>query len=330
MPTTHRICLFVGDPAGIGPEIIVKALAEDPLLLEDIRLSLVAHLPSMSAAADAADIDLNMLLRKVDLVDWALQHDTIEAGVASEQNGRFMLRGLAVALDKCQKEAIRGLCFAPLNKGAMKKGGMKEADEMRWFANHLGHNGLCGEFNVLKNLWTARVTSHVPLKEVSGLLTVEKITNTIGMLHQSLQAVSSSAPRIAVCGFNPHNGENGLYGDEEGRIIGPAVARSKALGIDASGPYPADTIFVRALRGDFDGIVTMYHDQGQIATKLLGFDHGVTVEGGLPLPITTPGHGTAYDIVGTNAANPSSLLHALALCRKLAYPQHVLETQKCA
>jgi 4-hydroxythreonine-4-phosphate dehydrogenase len=208
------------------------------------------------------------------------------------------------------------LCFAPLNKGAMRLGGMHQEDEMRWFAQELSHTGTCGEFNVLGNLWTGRVTSHVALREVAGLLTPAGVAGAIGMLTIALRAAGVDAPRIGVCGLNPHNGDNGNYGSEEADIIEPGIRMAAAEGFDAEGPYPADTIFLRARKGALDGIVTMYHDQGQIATKLLGFDIGVTVQGGLPIPVTTPAHGTAYDIVGQGVAQSTAMASALDLaCR---------------
>jgi 4-hydroxy-L-threonine phosphate dehydrogenase PdxA len=212
------------------------------------------------------------------------------------------------------------LCFAPLNKGALRAGGMTQEDEMRWFAELLSHSGSCGELNVLDGLWTSRVTSHVPLNEVSSLLTPEKVAQAIVMITQALNAAGKSNPRIAVCGLNPHNGDNGNYGDEEGRIIEPGVALAASQGFKAEGPFPADTAFVRAIRKDgqgYDGVVTMYHDQGQIAMKLMGFERGVTVQGGLPIAITTPAHGTAYDIAGTHKANPQAMKNAFDLACKM-------------
>jgi 4-hydroxy-L-threonine phosphate dehydrogenase PdxA len=187
---------------------------------------------------------------------------------------------------------------------------------MRWFAKELDYTGTCGEFNVLDRLWTARVTSHVPLSAVSRLLTPRKVAAAIAMLTRALQDAGVKAPRIGVCGLNPHNGDNGNYGNEEGEIITPGMKLALADGYASEGPFSADTIFLRARAGQLDGIVTMYHDQGQIATKLLGFDIGVTVQGGLPIPVTTPAHGTAYDIVGKGIAQTTAMRNAFNLaCR---------------
>ncbi len=248
-----------------------------------------------------------------------LQADRFTAGVAGEGNGRYMLEALAQGVDLVTSGQADAFCFAPLNKGALRLGGMHQEDELRWFSDRLAYGGECGELNVLKNLWTARVTSHVALSAVSGLLTPGKVADAIRMITEALRASGVAEPRIAVCGLNPHNGDNGNYGDEEGRIIAPGVQLAAGQGYPAQGPFPADTAFVRALRspGGFDGVVTMYHDQGQIAMKLLGFEQGVTVHGGLPIPITTPAHGTAYDIVGKGIANAQAMRNAFDLAVRM-------------
>ena len=300
------IALFTGDPAGIGPELVDKLLAD----------------PGTLAKADVILIGQRGQVRVPDGVRW---HDWAGADApafpraqATADNGRYMLQGLAVGARLAQSGAADAFCFAPLNKGALRAGGMHQEDELRWFSELLAFDGICGELNVLENLWTARVTSHVALKEVSELLAPHKVADAIGMIHGALQASGKAHPRIAVCGLNPHNGDNGNYGNEEGRIIEPGVRLAAERGFQADGPFPADTTFVRAIRaeGGYDGVVTMYHDQGQIAMKLLGFERGVTVHGGLPIPITTPAHGTAYDIAGAGKANPGAMLNAFDLaCR---------------
>ena len=238
-------------------------------------------------------------------------------GKANADNGAFMLAALRTALDLAHKGQVDAVCFAPLNKAALRAGGMTEEDELRWFAHVLDHHGACGEFNVLETLWTSRVTSHVSLREVADLLSAEKVAEAIGMLDTALRRAGIAKPRIGVCGLNPHNGDNGSYGREEIDVIAPGIRLAAAQGHTADGPYPADTIFVRAKNGAFDGIVTMYHDQGQIAMKLMGFERGVTVQGGLPVAITTPAHGTAYDIAGKGLANPQALSNALAIAARM-------------
>jgi 4-hydroxy-L-threonine phosphate dehydrogenase PdxA len=311
-----KIALFTGDPAGIGPELVEKLLAD----------------PNTLSRADVVLIGQRGQLRVPDAVRW---HDwegadapAFERAQARADNGRFMLKGLEAGARLAASGQADALCFAPLNKSALRAGGMHQEDELRWFAELLSFDGICGELNVLEKLWTARVTSHVALREVSHLLTPEGVANAIGMIHRALTAAGKAPPRIAVCGLNPHNGDNGNYGDEEARIIEPGVKLAAQQGYPSDGPFPADTAFVRALRADqgYDGVVTMYHDQGQIAMKLLGFERGVTVHGGLPIPITTPAHGTAYDIAGGDKANAGAMVNAFDLAcrmgesRRLARP----------
>ena len=301
------VALFTGDPAGIGPELVEKLLARgDWRSQAEIRL--IAQDDALLAPAD------------VPWQDWpGRQAPSFARGQATAENGRHMLQALAHGLQLVQSGQAHAFCFAPLNKSALRQGGMHQEDELRWFADFLQHREGCGELNVLRSLWTSRVTSHVALRDVAGLLTPDKVVQAICMITDALRRSGVPRPRIAVCGLNPHNGDNGNYGDEEGRIIAPAVAQAAAQGYPADGPFPADTAFVRALREQdgYDGVVTMYHDQGQIAMKLMGFEQGVTVHGGLPCPITTPAHGTAYDIAGQGRANPQAMANAFALAARM-------------
>jgi 4-hydroxythreonine-4-phosphate dehydrogenase len=172
--------------------------------------------------------------------------------------------------------------------------------------------------NVIDQFSTFRVTSHVALREAVNMITPERITAAVNLANDSLRAAGRDKPRIGVAALNPHNGENGLFGDEEIRIIRPTIDKLKAGGISCEGPISSDVIFLQALKGKFDGVVMMYHDQGQIATKLLGFNKGVTVTAGLKTVFTTPAHGTAYDIVGKGQADPGAMEHAFTLATRLA------------
>lgn len=311
------IALFTGDPAGIGPELVAKLLA-DPDTTARADIILIGNRATFAEGAAAAGTPAPAASIRIHL--WAgLDAPAFARGVVSEKNGRFMLDALTEGTRLVTSGAADALCFAPLNKGALRAGGMHHEDEMRWFAELLGHTGVCGELNVLESLWTSRVTSHVPLREVSDLLSAEKVADAIRMITEALRAAGKTSPRVAVCGLNPHNGDNGNYGDEEGRIIEPGVKLAASRGYAADGPFSADTAFVRAIRKDgqgYDGVVTMFHDQGQIAMKLMGFERGVTVQGGLPIPITTPAHGTAYDIAGRGVANPQAMKNAFDIaCR---------------
>ena len=313
------IALFTGDPAGIGPELTARLLA-DPETATRAELVLIGNRATFAEGAAAAGAG-STTPAGVRVHEWAgLDAPAFARGVVNEKNGRFMLDALTEGARLVTSGAADALCFAPLNKGALRAGGMRQEDEMRWFADLLSYDGVCGELNVLENLWTSRVTSHVPLKEVSSLLTIEKVADAIRMITEALRAAGNANPRVAVCGLNPHNGDNGNYGDEEGRIILPGVKLAASRGFAADGPFAADTAFVRAIKTDgsgYNGVVTMYHDQGQIAMKLMGFERGVTVQGGLPIPITTPAHGTAYDIAGQGVANPQAMKNAFDIACKM-------------
>jgi 4-hydroxythreonine-4-phosphate dehydrogenase len=200
----------------------------------------------------------------------------------------------------------------------MKLAGLPHEDELHLFADLLGHTGPLSEINVCGLLWTARVTSHVPLRDVAALITVDKVLQVARLLHRPVAQTGIASPRIAIAGLNPHAGEGGMFGREEIDIIAPAVEQLRAEGLDAVGPFPADTLFVAARRGDFHGVVTMYHDQGQIAMKLMGFERGVTVSGGIPAIITTPAHGTAFDIAGKGIADVGAMREAFRIACQMA------------
>ena len=252
-----------------------------------------------------------------------VQRDEVQRGQSKAAGGASALAVLNRCLDAAKAGAIDAITFAPLNKYAMKLGGLKHEDELHHFAEYLGVTHYFCEFNTLGGLWTARISSHVPLKDAAKYIEKQRIVDATTLIYRSLQASGMAAPRVAVAGFNPHNGEGGTCGREEVDVIAPAVAELNARGMPVTGPFPADTIFLRARDGEFDAIVTMYHDQGQIAIKLMGFSQGVTVQGGLPVPITTPTHGTAYDIVGLGKANVDATANAFAIaCRMARARQH--------
>ncbi len=309
-----RIGVLLGDPTGIGPEVVAKLLAfpetmaqAEILLIGDRRI----YQRGVSIAA-VVDFHPKFLEYSCSMVDLPL-------GKVSGEAGNYVLGCLRAAIESWQARQIDAILFAPLNKQAMKLAGMKQADELHYFADLLAHQGYVSEINICGRLWTSRVTSHIPLSAVAGAITADGICRAVDLLHRSLRASGLSAPRIAVAGLNPHAGEGGLLGTEEVTVIGPAIQKASANGADVRGPFPADTLFIAARRGDFDGVVTMYHDQGQIALKLLRFDRGVTLAGGLPAVIATPAHGTAFDIAGKGIADVGALREAFSVaCRMSA------------
>jgi len=304
-----RIGLVLGDPAGIGAELAAKLLARAQIRAL-AAVTVIGDSRQLAAGAEVAKVRLPA----VDVDDRANADPQAAAyGCASAEGGRAALDNFRRALTLARDGTLDAIVFTPFNKQALRLGGMAFEDELRFAADFLGFGGPHGEFNVLDRLWNARVTSHVPLAEVAALLSVPRIVGAIALTDQSMRAAGYPAPRLAVAALNPHAGDGGNYGREEIEVIAPAVEAARAQGLDASGPYPADTVWLRARAGQFDGVVTMYHDQGQIAIKLLGFERGVTVLGGLPIPITTPAHGTAYDIAGRGVASDGALVRALEI-----------------
>lgn len=213
---------------------------------------------------------------------------------------------------------LNGFCFAPLNKAALKAAGFNFPSEHEMFAHYYGQNENYGEMNYVNGLWNIRVTSHIPLKDVCKNITVDKILATARLGFATLRRAGCEKPRIAVAALNPHEGEHGTCGMEEIEVIRPAIQAAAAEGMPLLGPFSSDTLFLRAFKGNFDGVITMYHDQGQIAIKLQDFMHCVTVSAGLPHPITTPAHGTAYDIAGTGTCSSVPFENAYRICCRMA------------
>ena len=319
--TTPRIGLAMGDPAGISPELLAKLLARADLMglaavtvIGDRRVLALGETTAKTrveipvvALADAHRAAPGKPLF-VDLGH--LDPASIPMGEASAEGGGFAMRNFREALGLAKQGRIDGVMFTPFNKLALKKAGNPYPDEIRWAADVLGWTGGASEYNKLDHLWNARVTSHEPLRAGADMLTRERIVASIEATNATLKGAGVARPRIAVAGLNPHAGEGGVFGREEIDVIAPAVADAAKRGIAVEGPFPSDTIWLRARRGDYDVVVSMYHDQGQIALKLLGFERGVTILGGLPVPIATPAHGTAYDIAGRGIADPSATIEA--------------------
>jgi 4-hydroxythreonine-4-phosphate dehydrogenase len=313
-PTTRpRIALTTGDPSGIGPELVARLLA-DPANLERADLSVLASEAELRAAAAELGTAVSLAARPdaahASAVGSPLADRRVERGVVSREAGERARADLVEALAMYERGEVDAIMFAPLNKTALHLAGMDDEDELRWFARILGHEGVTSELNVTPGLTTSRVTSHVPLKDVAAGISARAVLDATRLLHQVVRDAGTPSPRLAVCALNPHAGENGQFGREEIDHIAPGIALARAEGIDASGPFPSDTIFIKARDGHYDGVVTMYHDQGQIAMKLMGFDEGVTVQGGLPVPIVTPAHGTAHEIVGKGVAHTGPVQRA--------------------
>ena len=323
------IGLMLGDCAGIGPEVAVKAMASDAIG-DGARVAIVGDVRVLELGMRDAGLRFDYEVYKtLDAVTWPrrtvpvvdlgnMDPNQLERGQVSPESGRVCGETLKHMIGFATAGALDAICYASLNKAALHQGGWRSVDEAHLFAGLMGYDGPFGEMDVIPQFSTFRVTSHVALRDAVDMITHNRLTTVVRLADRTLRRMGKQPPRIGVAALNPHAGEQGLFGDEEIRIISPAVERLQAEGLCVAGPFPSDTIFVRARRGEFDGVVMMYHDQGQIATKLLGFANGVTVLVGLPVTFTTPAHGTAFDIVGQGIADPGGLEYALRLAARLA------------
>jgi 4-hydroxythreonine-4-phosphate dehydrogenase len=239
-------------------------------------------------------------------------------GEMSPDSGKVTGDSLAAIIEYAKTGEIDGLTFGPLNKQALFKGGWQFPDEHKMFAHLLGHDSLFREMNVLGNNWMTRVTSHVSLREAIDGVTFENVCEGISLTDDTMRKAGFELPRIAVAALNPHNGEGGLFGHEEIDIIRPAVEHMAGKGVACEGPFPSDTVYLKAFSGEYDGVLAMYHNQGQIATKLKGFNKGVTITGGLEIIFTTPAHGVAYDIAGKGVTDTGAFESAIRLAARIA------------
>ncbi|MCS7033086.1 MAG: 4-hydroxythreonine-4-phosphate dehydrogenase PdxA, partial [Phycisphaerae bacterium] len=318
------IAITMGDPAGIGAEVIVKALA-DPLIRQRARFVIFGLNEMLAYAADLAEYDVfwwrdqfNGRLRAyshdVVVVDYD-QYSMLGTAVRapSKMGGEASMRFCNDAIDAALRKLVDAVVTAPIAKESWKLAGYSFPGHTELFAQRTGARRYTMMF-AGGPIKVALATVHVPLMGLWGRLNIGAVFTPIELLHQALvEWFDIRRPRIAVCGVNPHAGENGQFGDDEARIIAPAILMARDQGIEASGPYPADTVFLAARDGKFDAVVAMYHDQGLIPVKLLAFDRAVNVTLGLPIIRTSPDHGTAFDIVGRNRANPGSMRAAIEL-----------------
>jgi 4-hydroxythreonine-4-phosphate dehydrogenase len=322
------VVLAMGDPAGISPELTARLMA-DAAIREAARLVVIGDRRVLDRGARTAAISLDVATVAPNaplpngsgppiLVDLGhLDPSTIRVGEVQEAGGRYALENFKTALACGMAGAAHAVCFTPFNKSAMRLAHPSYEDEIVFMQEMLGLKSKASEFNVLPKIWNARVTSHVPLSAVASRISRKVICEALALTDAAMREAGYDAPRIGVAALNPHAGDNGNFGREEIDIIGPAVSDAEARGIACDGPYPSDTVFVRAMRGQFDAVLTMYHDQGQIAMKLIGFEEGVTLLGGMPFPVTTPAHGTAYDIAGRGIANPGASRAAVLLAARM-------------
>ncbi|MBN1917067.1 MAG: 4-hydroxythreonine-4-phosphate dehydrogenase PdxA [Verrucomicrobia bacterium] len=334
-PRQLRIGITMGDAAGIGPEVVVRALAGGRVP-RGARLVLYGSPAVFDAAARHAAVDQDFTAVNTIQTATAVMHGMPcinptrlkRAGAGMGRVEATLARAAMDCVSAAVADALAGeldaVVTAPINKLGLRRAGYAASGHTDFIAAEVG--AACGGRTpnvamlfVGGGLRVALVTIHEPLSNAIKLVTTRRVFTTIGLMRESLERdFGIASPRIGVCGLNPHAGESGLMGNEEGRRIVPAIRMARACGLDVQGPLPADTLIARHHAGEFDGVVAMYHDQGLIAVKLLAFHSGVNVTLGLPFVRTSPDHGTAYDIAPKFAANPGSMEAAIRLAARLA------------
>ena len=292
-----RVAITAGDPAGIGPEVAARAAAD----------------PRVLAACDP-------------VVYGPPDGEVFNPGELSARAGRAAYDVIVRAVADAQSGVVQAIATAPVNKEAFRLAGLEWSGHTDLLAHLTGSSHVAMMF-YSEALRVVLATVHIPLAEVPRALTQASLDATITLTARELPRFGIARPRIAVAGLNPHAGEHGLFGREEEIAIGPAIEACRARGIDVSGPYPGDTVFVRARRGDFDVVVACYHDQGLIPVKLVAFGQAVNVTLGLPIIRTSVDHGTAFDIAGKGVADPESMVAAVLLAARLAHSNLKSEIQ---
>jgi 4-hydroxythreonine-4-phosphate dehydrogenase len=322
MSALPRIAITMGDPAGVGPELCVRALAE-PSVLAVCRPIVYGDAAILNSASDRLSLPAADAAFVLDLTQLPLAEFT--PGVISAATGQAAYAYFTRAIDDALAGQIDAITTAPINKEALHLGGIRFPGHTEILASRT-HAACSCMMQYSAEITCTFVTTHVGYREVPGLLTVERVTDVIDLTVEALRRLRGREPRLVICGLNPHAGEHGLFGDrEEERIIIPAVEAARARGVLIEGPVPPDTAFLPWKREVTDAFVCMYHDQGHIPLKALAFDHAVNTTLGLPIVRTSVDHGTALDIAWQGKAHPGSLYAALRLAAKLAARDGVME-----
>ena len=320
-----NIALLLGDPSGIGPELVSKLLSKE--ITENANIVVIGEKNILESGNKISGNSQNLkYVNSFDQINFQEgnkffldiangKNHNYKLSECSKESGESVLSALNLALELAKQNKIHAINFGPFNKTSLKLGGNKYSDELHLMAEKLEVKNFFCEFNVIDNFWTARVTSHIPIKEVPDHVKKEKIIKPIKLINEAMKLNGIKVPRVAVQALNPH----AEFGTEEKDEIIPAIEEAKKLGINADGPLPCDTSFITAYKNkNHDCIVGMYHDALQSGLKAFGFDRGVTVQGGLPVPITTPAHGTAFDIAGKNEANLEPTLNSFKIALTMA------------
>ncbi len=332
MSTLPIIGITMGDPAGIGGEVIIKSLKQKsiyskchPVIIGDGEyLKFLSKKFSLSFKISCINKIQNrksLLTAPVPVVDLKnLGNQKIKFGICNADYGKASYEYIAKGIKLASSGIIDALVTAPINKESFFKAGIPYPGHTEILA-HMTKTKKFAMMLVGRNLRVVLVTRHIPLKNVAKELTEDKVLTAIELAHNAGRYFNIPNPKIGVCGLNPHSGEGGAIGDEEIKTIIPAIEKSKKAGINVTGPYASDTIFYQGLKGKYDFIIAMYHDQGLIPLKTLYFDEGVNVTLGLPFIRTSPDHGTAYDIAGKGIANSKSMEEAIKLAVKMSQIQ---------
>jgi 4-phospho-D-threonate 3-dehydrogenase / 4-phospho-D-erythronate 3-dehydrogenase len=326
------IGISLGDVTGIGPEVTLKALCAEASI-DDTRYLLIGD----AAIARLLNQRLKLTLPLVDEVTASPADRFVLAKISTPPLPEHLPQGSAEAalasvswvregVRNCLSKKTNALVTAPVNKEAIVRAGVPFVGQTELLSEMAGTERtammLLGTDDRGRWLRVALATTHVPLREVATRLTARKIQTAIELSAQACRDLGLARARVGVCGLNPHAGEGGKIGTEELTTIGPAVQWSRSQGVDVIGPVSADALFYYALRGEYDVVVAMYHDQGLAPLKMVAFEHGVNWTLGLPFIRTSPDHGTAYDIAGKGVASPSSMIAALRLARQLGKSRH--------
>ncbi len=331
------IGITMGDPGGIGPEIVVKALS-DPLIRREAKFIIFGMNEQLAYAADAAEIDPYWLRHQHEKISRDYPRNVVVADydefgfpwwihVPNKMAGEASIKFCLDAVDAAKDGIIDALVTAPISKVSWSLAGCDWPGHTEMLAERCKSPRKVMMF-VAGPLKVALATIHEPLFEVRNKFTIGCVFEPIDLLNTALQEYFGiKKPRIGVAGLNPHAGEQGQFGDEEGRIISPAIMLCRENGVNCQGPIPADTLFLRAARGEFDGVVAMYHDQGMIPVKMLAFDKAVNVTIGIPIIRTSPCHGTAFDIAGKSLASADSMTEAVRLAIKMSRIKRVNESK---
>lgn len=327
MDSTPIIALTMGDPAGIGPEVIVKAFQDDTLSLQS-RVVVIgdAHLLQETAKKYAPEILVHPVNRPeeggyqtctIDVIDLKNVPENIPVGKPSAEAGQASYEAIKAAVDLALRDEVSAITTAPVNKKSLHLAGYPFPGHTELLA-HLTNSKQAVLMMAGKNLRVVLVTTHVPLSQVQSLITEERVLNTIRLTHEWLTRHVTDAPNIAVTGLNPHCGDGGIFGQEETDFILPALKAAQTEGIEVSGPFSADALFGRQGFEKYDAVVCMYHDQGMIPVKMDSSGQGVNITLGLPILRTSVDHGTAFDIAGRNKACPENLKMALRTASRLS------------